>query len=279
MRWWRAPAKINLALHVLQRRPDGFHQLDSLVAFAGVSDWLGFEPKDRLELTVEGPTAAACGSLEGNLVLKAAGALVKRVPDLKIGWFRLIKCLPAAAGLGSGSADAAAALRAIANHNNLKLDDERLLSAAVETGADVPACLHPRARRVTGIGELLGAAVLIPTFFVVLVNPGVASPTRIVFDLLGPPKGTALDQTPKNITVEFLANCSNDLEQPAKRLNPIVGTVLDALAGLPKVKFVRMSGSGATCFALFDDFRHASRARDLIASNHPDWWTQAAVLR
>ncbi len=185
MRWFRAPAKINLSLRVLARRSDGLHEIESLVAFAEISDWLGYEPGQRLELDVEGPTALEAGPPEKNLVLRAARALAAQIPGLTLGRFRLVKRLPAAAGIGGGSSDAAAALAALAEANGLSAEDERLRAAAAETGADVPVCLFPRARIMSGVGERLGPPVALPEVFAVLANPRVPAPTRDVFEALG----------------------------------------------------------------------------------------------
>jgi 4-diphosphocytidyl-2-C-methyl-D-erythritol kinase len=180
----RAPAKVNLTLHVLGRRPDGYHQLESLVAFAGAGDTLSLTPGAALSLAVHGPTAGAAGPDAGNLVLKAARALAERVGPLKLGAFHLAKRLPVAAGLGGGSADAAAALRLLARLNDLPADHTALIEAARATGADVPVCLSPRARLMAGIGEILGPPVDLPPLFCVLVNPGVPLATADVFRAL-----------------------------------------------------------------------------------------------
>ena len=180
----RAPAKVNLTLYVLGRRPDGYHQLESLVAFAGAGDTLSLTPGAALSLAVHGPTAGAAGPDAGNLVLKAARALAERVGPLKCGAFSLTKRLPVAAGLGGGSSDAAAALRLLARLNDLPADHAALIEAARATGADVPVCLAPRARLMAGIGEILGPPVDLPPLFCVLVNPGVPLATADVFRAL-----------------------------------------------------------------------------------------------
>ncbi|HMK79009.1 MAG TPA: 4-(cytidine 5'-diphospho)-2-C-methyl-D-erythritol kinase, partial [Xanthobacteraceae bacterium] len=168
-----APAKVNLTLHVLGRRADGYHEIESLVVFADVGDRLTLAPGAALSLRVTGPTAAAAGEGGDNLVLKAARALAERVEGLRLGRFSLEKQLPVAAGLGGGSSDAAAALRLIAQENSLPLDDTRLSGAARATGADVPVCLAARARMMRGIGEILGQPLALPPLPAVLVNPGV----------------------------------------------------------------------------------------------------------
>ena len=182
-----APAKVNLTLRVVGRRADGYHDLESLVVFASVGDRLAFAPGRVLALTMGGPTATAAGELADNLVLKAARALAERVAGLKLGRFDLSKRLPVAAGLGGGSADAAAALRLLARANRFALDDPRLMEAARATGADVPVCLDPRPRVMRGIGDVLSEPLDLPRLPAVLVNPGVAVPTKDVFAALALP--------------------------------------------------------------------------------------------
>src|SRR5271166_948858 len=287
MRWWRAPVKVNLTLRVLGRRPDGRHLIKSIVAFGGPCDWLGFEPGRALQLEVEGPTATQSGPTEKNLVLKAARVLSAESPNLRLGRFRLVKRLPAAAGVGGGSADAAAALRALAYANGLQLNDPRVRAAALAAGADVPVCLFARARVVQGIGEQLGPPLCLPAIFAVLVNPGVAIPTRNVFEALKLGPGSswepdrlgdtpAIEQSPM---LRTLAECGNDLETAAVELAPIVQGVLDRLKRLPCAEFPRMSGSGETCFAAFADWGQAEHAREILAGEHPDWWVEATRLR
>lgn len=182
-----APAKVNLTLRVLGRRADGYHELESLVAFADVGDRLRLVPGDAPALSVEGPTAAAAGADGSNLVLRAERALAARVAGLRSGGFMLDKRLPVAAGLGGGSSDAAAALRLLACANALALDDPRLTEAAREVGADVPVCLQPRARIMRGIGERLSPSLALSPLAAVLANPGVAVPTGEVFRALDAP--------------------------------------------------------------------------------------------
>ena len=287
-RLWRAPAKVNLTLHVLGRRTDGWHELDSVVAFAGCCDWLAFAPADALRLTIDGPTAPAAGPVDGNLVLSAARALAERVPRLRLGRFHLRKALPVAAGLGGGSSDAAAALRALAAANGLAPDDGRLFAAAAAVGADVPVCLDPHARRMGGRGEKLGAALRLPPLPAVLANPGAAVATPAVFAALGLAPGASFDApsapqleagSDAARTLSALGAGRNDLEASATQLAPSIGATLDALARLESVRLVRMSGSGATCFALFDDRHAAARAARALAGAHPAWWVRATYLR
>jgi 4-diphosphocytidyl-2-C-methyl-D-erythritol kinase len=288
MIWRRAPAKINLTLRVVGRRADGWHEIESLVAFGGICDWLGFEPGLGVGLEVEGPTALEAGPVDDNLVLRAARALAARVPDLTLGRFRLVKRLPAAAGLGGGSSDAAAALRALAETNGLAIDDGRIHAAAIETGADVLVCLSPRARMMTGIGDRLGPAISLPRIFAVLVNPRVAAPTPQVFAALGLEPGSGLGSSSPPLSaaasnatplLDSLAACRNDLEEGAQRIVPAIGAALERLSRSPGARLTRMSGSGATCFALFGDRRSAAAARRAISAERADWWVAATCLR
>ena len=285
MRWLRAPAKINLTLHVIGRRADGYHELESLVAFAGLCDWLAFEPGDNLILQVLGPRAGEAGPLDENLVLRAALSLAKNIPGLRLGRFQLIKRLPAVAGLGGGSADAAAALRLLAQEAGLSVDDPRMRASARATGADVLACLSSQARIIRGIGDKLDRAIRLPNIFAVLVNPQVPSPTSKVFagfDLLP----LSSFESPSFPTVEnaaavldFLSLNRNDLQAAAVRVAPPIANVLKRLSQIPDARVTGMSGSGATCFALFSDRRSAATARRIVAAENPRWWVEATDLR
>src|SRR6201990_1529715 len=184
-------AKVNLTLRVVGRRTDGYHDLESVVAFADCADKLTLTPGPELSLKTIGPLASACGDLAGNLVLKAARLLGEGVPNLKVGAFVLEKILPGAAGIGGGSADAAAALRLLARLNGLALDDIRLLEVALETGADVPVCLASRACDMTGVGEKL-LPLSPPKMPCVMVNPRVPVATKDVFQALGLRSGELL---------------------------------------------------------------------------------------
>ena len=281
----RALAKVNLTLRVVGRRPDGYHDLESLVAFASVGDALTLVAGSRLLLTVRGPTAGLSGALADNLVLKAANALAERVRGLRYGRFVLSKRLPVAAGLGGGSADAAAALRLLARRNHLALDDERLCEAARVTGADVPVCLDPRPRLMSGVGNLLSPPLDLPRLPAVLVNPRVAVPTKGVFERLAAPRvvlaaKVSEDYPPTNRAelIAYLASRGNDLESPAIALQPVVAEVLEALRGLAGCRLARMSGSGATCFALFDSAKAAAAAARVLRDREPGWWVRSAVL-
>jgi len=281
-----APAKINLTLAVLGRRTDGYHALDSLVVFAQARDRVTFDPAQPLALRLRGPHAAQVGPVDDNLVLKAARGLASDIPGLKLGAFILDKRLPVAAGLGGGSSDAAAALRLLARANRLSLNDPRLFKVARRIGADVPVCIDPQSRRMRGIGEILSPPLAIPRLAAVLVNPGVAVPTKDVFALLdfkvgAPPKAAPRARSlPDNFDrlVEFLSAQGNDLEGPAIKLQPAIARVLAVLRKQPGCRLARMSGSGATCFGLFASSRVATAAARRIKASHPAWWAIATVL-
>ena len=284
MRVFWAPAKVNLTLHILGRREDGYHELDSLVAFAGVGDRLGFVSDAPLGLDVLGPTALSAGPEGDNLVLKAAQALAERVAGLRLGRFLLWKQLPVAAGLGGGSSDAAAALRALAEHNGLALGDPRLAEAARATGADVPVCLDPRARRMGGIGELLSAPLGLKPLPAVLVNPRAASPTPAVFAGMGLTRGqssglAAFTERLDGDAVAALAKGRNDMQASAERLTPAIAEALALLGEAGEARLVRMSGSGASCFALYADRHAAALAAGWLRQRRPQWWVRATLLR
>ena len=234
---------------------------------------------------MRGPTAGSSGVLADNLVLKAANALAERVGGLKYGRFVLSKRLPVAAGLGGGSADAAAALRLLARRNHLALDDRRLCEAARVTGADVPVCLDLRPRLMSGVGNLLSPPLELPRLAAVLVNPGVAVPTRGVFERLAAPRvvlGAKVSEdyppTDRAGLIEYLADRGNDLEPPAIALQPVVAETLEALRSLSGCRLARMSGSGATCFALLDNAKTAAAAARVLRARKPGWWVRSAML-
>jgi 4-diphosphocytidyl-2-C-methyl-D-erythritol kinase len=287
MRWLRAPAKINLTLRVIGRRTDGYHEVESLVGFAGLFDWLGFEPGDDLILQVLGPRADEAGPIHENLVLRAARSLAAHMPGLRLGRFQLIKRLPIAAGLGGGSADAAAALRLLADEAGLRVDDPRVRASAQATGADVLACLSPQARVIRGIGDKLGPAIRLPNIFAVLVNPQVQVPTPKVFAVFDLASVSTIESRPRSFPIagssatavlDFLSRSRNDLETAAIRVAPAIAAVLKRLSQIPEVKATGMSGSGATCFALFADRSRAAAARRVIAAEHPGWWVEATDI-
>jgi 4-diphosphocytidyl-2-C-methyl-D-erythritol kinase len=277
-----APAKVNLTLHVLGKRADGYHELESLVVFADVGDELTFTPGGGLALDMRGPTAAAAGDTGDNLVLKAARALAERVPGLRLGRFVLDKHLPVAAGLGGGSSDAAAALRLLARENGLSLGDARVREAARATGADVPVCLDPRPRMMRGIGEVLSAPLPMKKLHAVLVNPRVAVPTKDVFvALAAQPLGSVPapdDFIRPRMSASSIAHelklRRNDLEYPAVRLQPVIDQVILALHDATTCSLARMSGSGASCFGIYHTAADAKLVAEKISARHPGWWVQ-----
>jgi 4-diphosphocytidyl-2-C-methyl-D-erythritol kinase len=284
-------AKVNLSLRVVGRRADGYHDLESVVAFADCADRLTLEPGGELRLATTGPLAAACGETSDNLVFKAAKLLADAVPNLKLGAFALDKVLPVAAGIGGGSADAAAALRLLARLNNLSLDDPRLQEVALATGADVPVCLFSRACDMTGVGEQL-LPLALPSMPCVMVNPRVPVATKDVFRELGLRNGELLVGATDVLEspawpeqggsiadwVDVLDTVANDLEAPALRIEPVIGDVLGALRSSAGVKLARMSGSGATCFAIYGASAEAHAAAETIRRDHPGWWVHAGTL-
>jgi 4-diphosphocytidyl-2-C-methyl-D-erythritol kinase len=267
-----ARAKINLALHVRGREPDGYHRLETVFAFAEDGDLLRAEPADELSLALTGPFAAALSAGEDNLVLRAARALRERYGVAAGAMLGLDKRLPVASGIGGGSADAAAALRLLNRLWGLGASEDALLELARPLGADVPACLLSRPCVGTGRGDALapydaGALAGAP---VLLVNPGVAVSTAAVFARWGGTDGGPLPAD--------LWQARNDLEAPARAAAPAIGEVLAALTDAPGARLVRMSGSGATCFALFGDVAARNAASAKIGAAQPGWWRLASRL-
>ena len=269
-------AKLNLTLEVLGRRADGFHELRSLVAFAGLGDEVELEPPGALELKVEGPFAHALGG--DNLILKAAKAALDMAPTVRLGRFRLVKLLPVAAGLGGGSADAAAALRLIAHANGGALPGSALAELAPKLGSDVTVCLDSQPALITGRGEKVEAVSGFPSCGVLLANPGLPLATEAVYaalraaPLAAPPRQAAekLDfQGGFARLLDYARPRGNDLEAPAVRLTPEIREVLAALVTLQGVGIARPSGSGPTCFALFATEAEAKRASATLAAELP----------
>lgn len=283
----QARAKINLTLHVRGRRDDGYHDLQSLVVFADISDTLELAGGVPLALAISGPTAQVSGPLGDNLVLRAARELFARVPALEVGAFSLSKHLPAAAGIGGGSADAAAALRLLAAMNGLALDDVRLIEAARAVGADVPVCLEQRPRMMGGVGENLGPVLTLPALHAVLVNPGVPVPTATVFTRLGLRPGQSREGADhpeiasgmsRAALTERLLEGRNDLQPAAIENAPVIAEVLEHIARQHGCRLARMSGSGATCFGLFTTMSQAFGAVRALRKHRAEWWIQPAVL-
>lgn len=272
-----APAKINLALHVTGRRSDGYHLLDSLVVFLDVGDRVRAAPAPRLGLRLQGPNAGGIPSGDDNLVMRAT-RLVAGTGHHGAALV-LEKHLPPASGIGGGSSDAAAAMRAVASLWQVPLPapaDVLLL------GADVPACLHARPLRLRGIGERLDPLPALPDFALVLVNPRIETPTPAVFAALDRRENPALpDPLPPlqdaATLAAFLQAQRNDLEAPARTLCPEISEILAALGARPGCLLARMSGSGATCFGLFADRAGAEAAARALATERPRWWVSAGA--
>ncbi|HLL58325.1 MAG TPA: 4-(cytidine 5'-diphospho)-2-C-methyl-D-erythritol kinase [Allosphingosinicella sp.] len=273
-----AYAKINLALHVRAREPDGYHRIETLFAFAEDGDRLSVKPGEGLSLDIIGPFAPGLGGEKDNLVLRAAEALRKRCGVRAGASLLLDKRLPVASGIGGGSADAAAALRLLTRFWSLLVADETLLEIAGELGADVPACVASRTARGEGRGDVLsfedGAAL--SGMPLLLVNPRVPVSTAAVFRAWG---GADRGALPAGFPLDAALAGRNDLESPARSLAPEIDLVLAELGSAPGARLTRMSGSGATCFALFDSEDQRDEARERIALAHPHWWQLATRLR
>lgn len=272
-----APAKLNLALHVRRRRADGYHELETLFAFTDFGDLLNARDAEGLSLQVLGPMGAALAG-DGNLVLRAARALAAHAGITPRAALKLDKRIPVAAGLGGGSADAAAALRLLDRLWRLETPPGALLDIAAALGADVAACLESRTVRGEGKGERLSPveAVCLVGTPVLLVNPGVAVPTGPVFAAWDGSDRGALANVAERTA---LAAARNDLAAPAQALAPAITEVLALLAAQPGAWLARMSGSGATCFALFDSAAARDRAALAVASTQSSWWQEATRLR
>lgn len=284
-----APAKINLTLHVLGRRDDGYHLLESLVAFAGVGDELEVAKGPTFTLDVDGPFAGELPDAAGNIVVAAADALAHGASDIPPGAaIRLRKNLPVAAGIGGGSANAAACLRALLKLNGKSMSDTALNQIAVGLGADVPVCLRSEISMMSGIGQIVEPAPALPEVHAVLVNPRVAVPTGPIFQALGLLQGAMVaEEAPSPpaggfrsaaALVDYLTLCRNDLEPPAAGMVREIGDVQDALFATEGCLFARMSGSGATCFGLYAKAGDAGAAAARMKSEHPGWWVADAPL-
>jgi 4-diphosphocytidyl-2-C-methyl-D-erythritol kinase len=283
-----ARAKINLYLHVIGRRPDGYHLLESLVVFAEHGDVLTFSPAAGFSLQIDGPFAAKLTVDEDNLVLRAARGLAKLMDAPTAAAFRLTKNLPVASGIGGGSADAAAAIKALLHLWQAKFDWKDVADLALTLGADVPVCLFGRSSVVTGIGESVKWSGQLPAADLLLVNPGVATPTPQVFKartggfsdpdpwIMPPPLPHDMDTAQ---LVDALRRRRNDLTDAAVAVAPVIRDVLAAIASTPGCLLSRLSGSGATCFGIYADALEAQAARAAILSAHPDWWAVATRIK
>ena len=271
----QAPAKLNLALHVRARRPDGYHELETLFVFVRDGDTLTLAPAERDSFEVTGAMAGALSGEGDNLVTRARDRFRAEIAQTGPLSIQLEKRLPVASGLGGGSADAAATLRAMARMSGLTLDDPRLFACAAALGSDIPACLLGLSAIGTGRGEELVEVTGPGEWAVLLVNPRVAVPTGPVFAAWdrvdrGPlPEGSALD---------IAMQGRNDLQPPAIAIAPVIGEVLAELSACDGVALARMSGSGATCFALFADTDARAAATRAIEARHPGWWCLETAL-
>ncbi len=280
-----APAKVNLFLHVGPLDPDGYHPLASLVAFPNAGDRISGAPAGRLSLTVEGPFAAGLEGAGDNLILRALRAFGEAAgvgePPLAV---VLDKQLPIAAGLGGGSSDAGAALKLARDLLAPQLADADLAAIAATVGADGPMCLHARAAWAGGRGDRLTFEPDLPPLPALLVNPGAASPTGAVYAAYDDGPAAAADQPPPPAAwtppavIDWLTGCRNDLQGPAVARVPVIGETLSAVAALPGARLTRMSGSGATVFALFETAGEAAAAARRLTCERPDWWIRSTVL-
>lgn len=278
-----APAKVNLFLHVGNKRPDGYHELESLVVFASVGDELTFEEADELSLKVEGPFASALADDQDNLVLRAARKFAEFAqvePKVQI---MLTKNLPVASGIGGGSGDAGATLRGLSRLWPGRLTLPQLWNIGHDLGSDVPVSVLPGCWWMTGRGERFLTVRDVGTLDALLINAGVPVSTAEVYEALDARTGIGKTAKPAHHCVriahfaEYLSGTRNDLEAPARALSPAIGEALEALAeGNPLV--ARMSGSGGTCFALYPDAVSAQMAAENISREHPNWWIAPTKL-
>ena len=282
----RAAAKINLYLHVTGVREDGYHTLDSLIAFAGVHDTITLTPASDIRLTVAGPFAGGLDAGGDNLVSKAV-VLLQHAANIDGGAAMVLeKNLPVASGIGGGSADAAAALAGLARLWGLDSTALNIQELGLSLGADVPVCVFGRTAFIDGIGELISPAATLPPAWLVLVNPGTQVSTPAVFQAYherGAGEGGDIirfNQPPASAQAlaEYLHTRRNDLDDAAIGLQPVICDVLESLQRADQVLLARMSGSGATCFGLFADADGASRAAVKISQRQPAWWVQATTL-
>jgi 4-diphosphocytidyl-2-C-methyl-D-erythritol kinase len=275
-----APAKVNLYLHVTGRRDDGYHLLDSLAVFASATDTLRAAPHHDLALEVTGPFAAGLSADSSNLVLRAARALAAATGQRAGARLVLEKHLPVASGIGGGSADAAATLRLLCRFWGIAPPSAALQEIALGLGADVPVCLRSVSCRMGGIGERLNDVPALPRAGLALVNPGVAVATTDVFRArtggFSAPASLARSWPDAAALAADMQRTRNDLELAARRLQPAIGTVLDAVAAQPGCLLARMSGSGATCFGLFASEGAAAEAASAL--RRPGWWSWSGAL-
>ncbi|NKD87931.1 4-(cytidine 5'-diphospho)-2-C-methyl-D-erythritol kinase [Haematospirillum sp. 15-248] len=279
-----APAKVNLTLHLTARRDDGYHMLESLVVFAGILDHITLEPAETFSLVIEGPQAHNLDTLDpaDNITLRAArslAALAGRKDGVRV---VLEKNIPVSAGIGGGSADAAAVLHGLIRLWSFYPTKAALHELALGLGADVPVCLQGRSTIMEGIGDILHEAPPLPGFWLVLANPGVEVSTPRVFrahagDFLPPVRLTDTPRSAEDLAIQ-LRKGRNDLTAAAISLEPVIGECLALLTALPSCLLARMSGSGATCWALFSTEYEARTAAKALRTTKPAWWVAAAPV-
>lgn len=283
-----APAKINLTLHITGRREDGFHLLESFVAFADVGDEIAVNVQEGFDISVSGPFAGRLENEPDNIALEAAISFVygfgNRLPGVHVD---LVKNLPIAAGMGGGSSDAAAVIRALAYLVDEKVSKTAADQLAAGLGADVTVCLDPDAAFMSGIGNIVTPLPKLPEVYAVLVNPNIKMLTGAVFAALAVPGAIRRDEVglkPEHAfvdvvdLVEFVSSCRNDLEAPAIRMCREIFEVKEALSGADGCLIARMTGSGATCFGIYDNEQNAHQAAEAISEEAPGWWVRACRL-
>ena len=275
-----APAKVNLSLHVVGKRPDGYHELEMLVAFCDIGDRIEISTSTAFGLQITGPFAQWLDASPSNLVWRAAEVLRDHCGGEQCGSavLRLEKNLPVASGIGGGSSDAAAAIRALRHYWKLQIDDVEIVKLALQLGADVPMCLSSRPCRVSDIGEKI-EQIELPPLHLVLVNPGIPLSTASVFankspSNLDPPQVISHFHDTDSV-VDHLRLCRNDLQQSAIELVPEIAHCLQALDKQPNIRLSRMSGSGATCFGLFPSHEAANLAQASLSQQYPEWWVHS----
>ena len=279
-----APAKINLYLHVTGKRADGYHLLDSLVAFTDIADAVRLEPSEKFAFTLEGPLAESLRNEppETNLAVRAAQKASEFFNTPLNVHITLIKNLPTASGIGGGSSDAAAVLRLLATHWNLDPQNPQLSTLAASLGQDIPCCLPAETCYFQGIGDVVTQGPMLPPTAIVLVNPNKALPTPAVFkartgEFLPPARLDATPRTAQDLAV-LLQQRDNNLTETACALMPEIRTILAALTTTPECLLARMSGSGATCFGLYPDIKTAEQAAAHLRAAHPTWWIAQGII-
>ncbi len=269
-----ARAKINLCLHITGQRPDGYHNLDSIVVFPKIGDLLEITPARDLSLSIDGPFAAGV-PVEENSIIRAA----QLMPNRQGARIKLTKNLPHAAGIGGGSSDAATAVKLFAKLWDIPLPN---VASILSLGADVPVCMSDIAQHMQGVGEVLEPIISLPEFSIVLVNCGIAVPTSEIFNGLKSKDNPKIDpfsrfETPAEF-FDFLGRQRNDMQHAAFELVPETASVINTLQKRTGCKLARMSGSGATCFGLFETQNQAGQAAQSIIEDNPEWWVVAGLV-